>query len=110
MNKYRGFRGPYNDAIVMKNDQLLPLCNSLLIRSHSPTGFNWGYGGSGPAQLALALLLEETDEEKARVYYQRFKREVVAGWQRDSWEFSSHDIKLWLDHAFWSDESKGGEA
>ena len=22
---------------------------------HSPTGFEWGYGGSGPAQLALAL-------------------------------------------------------
>lgn len=24
--------------------------------NHSPTGFNWGYMGSGPAQLALALL------------------------------------------------------
>lgn len=24
--------------------------------NHSPTGFEWGYGGSGPAQLALAIL------------------------------------------------------
>lgn len=23
--------------------------------NHSPDGFNWGYGGSGPAQLALAI-------------------------------------------------------
>lgn len=23
---------------------------------HSPSGFSWGYGGSGPAQLALAIL------------------------------------------------------
>jgi hypothetical protein len=26
--------------------------------NHSPTGFAWGYGGSGPAQLALALLAD----------------------------------------------------
>ena len=24
--------------------------------NHSPTGFEWGYGGSGPAQLAVAML------------------------------------------------------
>lgn len=28
------------------------------IRDHSPSGFEWGYGGSGPAQLALALLFD----------------------------------------------------
>ena len=27
---------------------------------HSPTGFEWGFSGSGPAQLALALLLDHT--------------------------------------------------
>lgn len=26
--------------------------------NHSPTGFAWGYGGSGPAQLALAILAD----------------------------------------------------
>lgn len=25
---------------------------------HSPTGLNWGYGGSGPAALALSLLTD----------------------------------------------------
>ena len=34
----------------------LPLC--LNIRNHSPTGFAWGYGGSGPAQLSLAILVD----------------------------------------------------
>lgn len=28
------------------------------IRNHSPTGFNWGYQGSGAAQLALAILAD----------------------------------------------------
>ena len=27
--------------------------SSLTVRNHSPTGPAWGYGGSGPAQLAL---------------------------------------------------------
>jgi Family of unknown function (DUF6166) len=35
-----------------------PLPLHLEIRNHSPTGFGWGYRGSGPAQLALALLAD----------------------------------------------------
>jgi hypothetical protein len=38
-----------------------------------------GYGGSGPAQLALALLLDYTgDEAFALDHYQEFKTEVVS--------------------------------
>jgi hypothetical protein len=56
----------------------LPL--RLDIRNHSPTGSAWGYGGSGPAQLALALLADALgDDTLAEQYYQEFKREVVAG-------------------------------
>lgn len=32
-----------------------PLDPRFDLANHSPTGFEWGYGGSGPAQLALAL-------------------------------------------------------
>lgn len=28
------------------------------VRNHSPDGFEWGYGGSGPAQLSLAMLCD----------------------------------------------------
>lgn len=45
------------------------------IYNHSPDGFNWGYGGSGPAQLALAIVLELTDSQKG---YQQFKWDVIA--------------------------------
>lgn len=42
------------------------------VRNHSPTGFEWGYAGSGPAQLALALLTDALgDEERAKSLYQR---------------------------------------
>lgn len=47
------------------------------IRNHSPDGFNWGYGGSGPAQLALAICVELYGEEVAVAMYQKFKFAVI---------------------------------
>src|SRR5260370_5724518 len=37
------------------NESELPLNPRNDLWEHSPDGFAWGYGGSGPAQLALAL-------------------------------------------------------
>jgi len=45
------------------------------IRNHSPDGFSWGYGGSGPAQLALAVILELTGKAEG---YQEFKWQTIA--------------------------------
>lgn len=55
------------------------------IRNHSPDGFQWGYGGSGPAQLALALCANVVGDERAKRVYQTFKAQVVAEFG-DSWE------------------------
>lgn len=58
MKTYRGFpaRTPKGGFIVTVEEgnrkRDLPPKNNL--RNHSPNGFNWGYGGSGPAQLSLA--------------------------------------------------------
>lgn len=55
------------------------------LAKHSPTGFEWGYNGSGPAQLALALVCDATgDVQLACRVYQDFKRKVV-GMLGDSW-------------------------
>jgi hypothetical protein len=52
---------------------------SLELTNHSPSGFEVGYCGSGPAQLALAVLLDYTgDEAFALDHYQEFKTEVVS--------------------------------
>ncbi len=57
---------------------------SLRIRNHSPDGFNWGYGGSGPAQFALGLLMLYVDADTAQLHYQDLKFGWVAGLpQRD---------------------------
>lgn len=46
---------------------------------HSPAGFEWGYPGSGPADLALALCADAMGAiEPAFAVYQDFKWQVVA--------------------------------
>lgn len=49
------------------------------VMNHSPDGFAWGYAGSGPAQLALAVLLAAgVDPRHAPFLHQRFKAEFIA--------------------------------
>ena len=69
----------------------------LRLRNHSPTGFMWGYSGSGPAQLALGLLLETSlSEDEAVGLYQRFKSDVIAKLRGDD----GHPAGMWhLDGA-----------
>lgn len=60
-----------------------PLDSRLDLCRHSPTGFEIGYGGSGPAQLALALLADATgDAELSIEAHQSFKWSVIAGLDR----------------------------
>jgi hypothetical protein len=70
-----------------------PLDPRFDLRRHSPDGFEWNYGGSGPAQLALAILADHlSDDEQALNLYQRFKWAVIAGLPRKRWSLTSHDI------------------
>ncbi|MBA7567484.1 hypothetical protein ES708_09196 [subsurface metagenome] len=75
--------------------ELSPVASQKL-RNHSPDGFQWGYGGSGPAQLALALLLDATmDPEMAQAHYQNFKFFMVASWG-EGWSITRQEILDWL--------------
>ena len=73
--------------------------SSLAVRNHSPTGPAWGYGGSGPAQLALAILLAVTDEATAELFYQTFKWSVIAPIEADRWTLDAGDVLGWLESA-----------
>lgn len=64
------------------------------LRNHSPTGFSWGYSGSGPAQLALALASDVIgDDDRARLVYQTLKSRVVGNLQGDAWELNERDLR-----------------
>jgi hypothetical protein len=63
---------------------------------HSPTGFEFGYGGSGPADLALSILWNFLGKEPSRILYTDFKSRFVARW-KDEWEITSLEIQSWID-------------
>lgn len=101
MKEYRGIKdesgGGKSVFIVEDGDRRKLSPNpSLKLVNHSPTGFQWGYGGSGPAQLALAILLDVTgDPERSQRFYQNFKREFVANWE-GSFKITEQEVIHWL--------------
>lgn len=64
---------------VWLNGKKLNIKKSQKIRFHSEQ-FNWGYGGSGPAQLALAISLELFGRSDK---YQHLKFQYIAALPQD---------------------------
>ena len=91
MKTYRGRREGYATKVTVDGRSLNP---RLDLWNHSPTGFEWGYGGSGSAQLALALLADHlgNDDEAVRLH-QEFKAVVIAGLPRGQWVLTSLEIQ-----------------
>jgi hypothetical protein len=97
MKHYVGERRPEGCQVEVIDKDMpdggYPLQPRFDLRKHSPTGFEWGYTGSGPAQLALALLADALgDVERAQRHYQDFKFKVVGRLPHDRWELSQEDI------------------
>lgn len=66
---------------------------------HSPTGIEWGYAGSGPADLARSVLLALVDERTANALYHRFKHEVIAAVPEAGGVLRAADIRAWVERS-----------
>ena len=81
---------------------------------HSPNGFEWGYGGSGPADLALNIVeavLKEIGYDGPRMIcwedwtcfslagrlHQDFKWEFIGGMPEEGGEISFENITDWIE-------------
>ena len=88
-----------DEVLVTVDGAPLDWRSSLAVRNDSPTGPAWGYGGSGPAQLALAILLAVTDAATAERLYQQLKWSVTAQIEADRWALDARDVLNWLESA-----------
>lgn len=89
---YRGERAEGGCVVtVQRGGESYPLDPRYDLRNHSPTGFGWGFNGSGPAQLALALLADALGDERAQRLYQDWKFKVVSR-LGDTWEMSREEV------------------
>lgn len=108
MPKIKRFKGEPNppnqggpcDVYVVHEDGYMDELDKYLDEvNHSPSGFAWGYGGSGPAQLAFAILAEMFDTQTAHTYYQDFKKEVISSLDQDaSWTLTADWINEWYEN------------
>lgn len=94
MKIYVGQRG-LEGCQVTVNGKPLPLRLDLL--SLSPDGFEWGYSGGGPGQLALAILAEHlNDDSRAKTEYPRFRDTIIATFTDDNWSLDESQINAAL--------------
>jgi hypothetical protein len=103
-NGYVGLRT--KDGLIINqviSGRQVPLHHWVL---HSPTGMEWGYGGSGPADLAYSILCTVTDPAIAERYHQAFKWDFVAALNQDRWEIDRHEVERWLAERL---RNEGGE-
>jgi hypothetical protein len=87
------------EVLVTNGHDTLSLNARLDLMNHSPSGFAWGYGGSGPAQLALALLADVMENaDGALKLYGKFKWEKIAKIPMEaSWSMTDAEIKSWIE-------------
>jgi len=100
---YIGSRVGVPTVHVVKGATLRGLAH---VEYHSPDGFEWGYGGSGPADLALSILADyfgETAEaalkppSKAFLLHQYFKSHFLFRAKKEGFCIHEGQIKDWIE-------------
>lgn len=87
-------------VVLVEHGRPAPLPPRLDVCNHSPDGLAWGYGGSGPAQCALAVLCDAVGPERALPLYQGFKRDQIARFdQREVWSLTLAEVLAWVEGA-----------
>lgn len=107
MKTYRMKRGPNGLEATVDGR---PLHHEVF---HSPTGFEMGYGGSGPADLALSILADLLDDRRimrrgdaqgrslALHCYQEIKGRLIAGLRGDEAELTESDLWACIGQIDW---------
>lgn len=98
MKVYEGDRTPTGTTVMVFDGSLTapiyPLPPRADLRNHSPDGFEWGYAGSGPSQLALALCADVLgNDERAVSVYMDFKSKVIVPILMDHWMMTEDAIR-----------------
>ena len=102
MRTFEAQEGFWNDGNVWvceDGQRIAELDPHFEVINKSPTGFAWGYGGSGPAQLAFALLAAVIGTERASnpSLFQRYKFDVIGKLDKDKgFVITEDEIKKWV--------------
>lgn len=76
-----------------------PLPFHLSVSNHSPMGFQWGYEGSGPRQLALAMCVELVGPVRALDVYMGVEDRLLVGLRKDRWTIDGFAVMEAIEEA-----------
>ena len=91
---YYGFNDGNAPSVFVSNAgrTMAPLPLRLDIVNHSRTGFGWGYSGSAPTPLPVAILADWMScDHAALALHQTFKAAGIAGLEKH-WSLSDDDL------------------
>ena len=117
LTNHKVFERPWNDEAndYVPTNHFLPLADTVKdihgIRNeagamvdipqrfvvHSPTGFEWGYGGSGPSDLALNILGLFVPPYEAWRLHHDYKFAVIGGLPHDRWTITAASVREWIE-------------
>lgn len=63
------------------------------VMRHSPTGFEWGYGGSGPADLALSICVDLLEGDVPPLVYQDVKWRLLEKMPKAGGELHEDEVR-----------------
>lgn len=91
MKVYKGIREGGKSVVTVNGTLLDPRKD---LRIMSTEGFEWGYDGGGPSQLALAILADHFgDDQKALTHYKFFRATAIAMIRTDEWSLNTDQIE-----------------
>lgn len=87
---YQGTRGEDGCVVTVNGAPLDPRTD---IRRYSSDSFEWGYEGSGPHQLALAILANHYgDDARAQSSSRLFMEVLIAELKGDEWKLTDEQV------------------
>ena len=93
---YRFMSFHWHTKMVRIDGEVLEPIESVGIMDNGVRGFNWGYIGAAPEQLALALLLKYTDTKMAVQLYKQFTTELVQHFPQDDFVLTDDVVTTFL--------------
>jgi len=93
---YSGSRHPEGTRVSVREEGK-PRLDLKVSRAEA---FDWGYIGTAPRQLALAILSHAIPDRIAMKYYEDFCRDFVSQWADDGFVVTREEILEWFKLAW----------
>ena len=92
---FKGHKTLLGNKFVTYGEVELPLRYDIF--AESKNGFDWGYTGSAPKQLAFSILCQVSNENIAKSNAIQFSNEIIKTLNSRDWILNASDVIKWIE-------------